>query len=359
VYATQSSPVAMSGGYADSSCPPPGYILNLDGPTTVSAFEFSNGTTTASGLPWTPDTDILLGQFRLNDGNKWYYCRSPGTTASSGGPTGTATSGIIDGTVEWGYTGQTGDANVAKILVGNPGPTGTGSCYVTACEFPYNTTAITGLPIYDGNDNPIGAILGHSSLDYAKSVSHAVYGRGNFTALRGSTANEQLLDFDGRPSIDQRSQVWTDNVPDPDLAITRNDGKGYVVTVPYTAVITGTGTVTVAAFPKQYKITDCILDVTEAFAGSGGLSGITAKVGIDGGALDALLLAGNVESTTQYGLVSADRGAGWDGGRYLTDWTTSFPNQLIVITFAAGAGVLADLTDGSLTLYLETARLSA
>ena len=52
-------------------------------------------------MPWTAGTAIVVGQSRANNNNV-YFCTTAGTTASSGGPSGTGTS-ITDGSVVWTY----------------------------------------------------------------------------------------------------------------------------------------------------------------------------------------------------------------------------------------------------------------
>lgn len=55
-----------------------------------------------------------VGQYCTNGGNT-YVCATAGTTAASGGPTGTG-SGITDGTVTWNYVGA---GQLFDILMGN------------------------------------------------------------------------------------------------------------------------------------------------------------------------------------------------------------------------------------------------
>lgn len=56
----------------------------------------------ATATAWAASTAYTLGQYRLNGANV-YVVLTAGTSAASGGPTGTATSGITDGTVTWGF----------------------------------------------------------------------------------------------------------------------------------------------------------------------------------------------------------------------------------------------------------------
>lgn len=55
--------------------------------------------------PWLASTAFTLGQQVNNNGNT-YRCTTAGTSAGSGGPTGTGI-GISDGTAVWAYVGPT------------------------------------------------------------------------------------------------------------------------------------------------------------------------------------------------------------------------------------------------------------
>src|SRR5581483_2441702 len=55
------------------------------------------------GNPWTASTAYILNATRVNGGN-WYMVTTAGTSASSGGPSGTGTA-ITDGSVVWTYLG--------------------------------------------------------------------------------------------------------------------------------------------------------------------------------------------------------------------------------------------------------------
>lgn len=78
----------------------------------------SDGTTChAQGLtaqPWAASTAWVLNQQVVNNGLV-YRCSTAGTSASSGGPTGTG-SGITDGTAVWLYVG-TGDMTVDNTTI--------------------------------------------------------------------------------------------------------------------------------------------------------------------------------------------------------------------------------------------------
>jgi hypothetical protein len=54
---------------------------------------------------WVANTFYAVNTKRTNGGNT-YWCTTAGTSAASGGPTGTAVSGIVDGTCVWSYVGN-------------------------------------------------------------------------------------------------------------------------------------------------------------------------------------------------------------------------------------------------------------
>ncbi len=70
---------------------------------------------------WRPNVYIPVGIQRVNDTNKVYTCITAGTTAGSGGPTGTA-GDITDGTVHWAFTHVT-DPSDGLIQIGGVDPT--------------------------------------------------------------------------------------------------------------------------------------------------------------------------------------------------------------------------------------------
>ncbi|HEX5328338.1 MAG TPA: hypothetical protein VFW75_16915 [Acetobacteraceae bacterium] len=78
----------------------------------------SDGTTAIAdytvGSTWIASNVTAVGQYCTNGGNT-YVCATAGTTASSGGPTGTG-SGIVDGSVHWNYVGA---GQLFDLLMGN------------------------------------------------------------------------------------------------------------------------------------------------------------------------------------------------------------------------------------------------
>jgi hypothetical protein len=71
------------------------------------------GAVAQSASSWSSSTAYTVGQRVSNNGNI-YNCTTAGTSASSGGPSGTGGS-ITDGTVTWAYVSAVGD-----IAIDNP-----------------------------------------------------------------------------------------------------------------------------------------------------------------------------------------------------------------------------------------------
>ena len=66
------------------------------------------------GSAWIASNAFAVGQYCTNGGNT-YKCTVAGTSAASGGPTGTGT-GIVDGSVTWNYIGA---GQLFDVLMGN------------------------------------------------------------------------------------------------------------------------------------------------------------------------------------------------------------------------------------------------
>jgi hypothetical protein len=80
-----------------------GDIIWSNGPTRGGSVGWVCTTAGAvAGVAWAGNTVYRAGQCRTNDSGKTYICTVAGTSAASGGPTGTG-SGITDGTVTWNY----------------------------------------------------------------------------------------------------------------------------------------------------------------------------------------------------------------------------------------------------------------
>ncbi len=130
------------------------------------------------GTAWVGSTTVSLGQQRTNNGGKLYTCITAGTTASSGGPTGTAAD-ITDGTAHWQYSGQSATATataavsggaITSVTVTSPGYgytsapaisiTGSGSnCVATATISTNNGVFIVSDIAVSGNNRTVTLVL--------------------------------------------------------------------------------------------------------------------------------------------------------------------------------------------------------
>jgi hypothetical protein len=100
-------------GHRAYRCITAGTSQNSDSPVfdgTSTASDITDGSVhwsfilNAIAMPWVGSLGFLVGQTCTNDSGKIYKCTKAGTSASSGGPTGT-TGAIADGTCKWDYVG--------------------------------------------------------------------------------------------------------------------------------------------------------------------------------------------------------------------------------------------------------------
>jgi len=78
------------------------------------------GTAHVQGLismPWQASSAVVVGEYVSNGGNL-YRCTTAGTTASSGGPTGTGAT-ISDGTAVWAYQQVGTDMSMDNTQIAN------------------------------------------------------------------------------------------------------------------------------------------------------------------------------------------------------------------------------------------------
>ncbi|WP_316168958.1 MULTISPECIES: hypothetical protein [unclassified Bradyrhizobium] len=68
------------------------------------------GTVSVNAAAWAAGTAVVVNQYARNSGNI-YQCTTAGTTAGTGGPSGTGT-GISDGTAVWSYVSAVGDMTI-------------------------------------------------------------------------------------------------------------------------------------------------------------------------------------------------------------------------------------------------------
>tara|TARA_B100000700_G_scaffold329688_1_gene452365 strand:- start:1344 stop:4109 length:2766 start_codon:yes stop_codon:yes gene_type:complete len=97
-------------------------VIIIKGTTATGQFIESGFTTTptvATDTNWAASTAYIVGDVVVNDSDKVYVCDTAGTSAGSGGPTGTSAN-ITDGSARWDYlrTGSTYFKVLRKDLSG-------------------------------------------------------------------------------------------------------------------------------------------------------------------------------------------------------------------------------------------------
>ncbi len=350
--ATQATPVHIDGAYVAANAPGDDYLIASGGPLHVEGGNWQNSRAMSNAIAWTALTPILLGQQRKNSG-KLYRCTVAGTTGNAGGPTTTG-SGITDGGVTWDFI-TSSDANEARLIVAADTVANFGSAIIENAAFPYNTTPIHRVPVYDGSHNPIGAQLGRSGTDFAKNLPHKVYCRGNRTGLFGSNTDEPLPDFNGENVISIRDQFWNDNL-DAGCTVLRNDNGVVAIVVPASVLAAAaTSHVRLGQVIAGYVITDVWMDVTTLFSGPAVVSP-QASIGLLIGE-DDVLTAQAIDATAVYGVASADRGTAWDANRIVVPPHGATSDLTLKCT--VGGGLASSINAGSLTLYVEHHRLGA
>lgn len=103
-----------------------GVLSVTAGATYTARIKSSGGTyqdfeyTATASVAWAPATAYAQGDLVTNDSGKLYRCTVAGTSAGSGGPTGTGTGNITDNTVTWLYcgAGSTGVTTNDAIVYG-------------------------------------------------------------------------------------------------------------------------------------------------------------------------------------------------------------------------------------------------
>jgi hypothetical protein len=104
-------------------------------PGTTTKIELQAGVTLVAVTAWANTTAYVVGDRRKNGGNI-YQCITAGTSAGSGGPTGTDTD-ITDGTVHWTYLGAGAAAvDITDAEVTETGPTPVYARTATAIDTP-------------------------------------------------------------------------------------------------------------------------------------------------------------------------------------------------------------------------------
>lgn len=163
-----------------------GSLFNTPTDSVVQSGTIGNNWVSIQGnvgaLPWQASTAVTVGLTRNNGGNV-YTCTTAGTTAASGGPTGTGT-GITDGSAVWSYTasdhvGIRSGLNVGMSVRSPAGPTATAQ----QRQWPAITSTFSG----SANQGGTGLLPGNAiGLGYAGGdQSWLLAGATNWQAIVG------------------------------------------------------------------------------------------------------------------------------------------------------------------------------
>ena len=141
---------------------------------------------------WTPNTEMIRGEYVVNGGNV-YRCVTEGTTAASGGPTGTGTS-IADGTAVWTYygtgTGVIRDLVSTKdlLIVGTVEPgqfrTGFNQPFIRLTETDSESLQLNSPAYHPGND-AVAVVLDFEVTQSSGTWTIVQLGNGNASAGGG------------------------------------------------------------------------------------------------------------------------------------------------------------------------------
>jgi uncharacterized phage protein gp47/JayE len=158
----------------------------LSGRTVTSgaqdSFESTADATLAAATAWTGTTGYNLDDIVSNDSNI-YICTDDGTSAGSGGPTGTGT-GITDGTCEWDFVGD-------------------GIAYAVVAYQSVEFGAIVANAGAIDTENGLGAIeTPVSGWSDAKNLEDAEIGREVETDPAFRVRREELLRISGSGTVD-------------------------------------------------------------------------------------------------------------------------------------------------------------
>jgi hypothetical protein len=179
------------------------YLTGLSGVVVPAASEFatastfkafrttSSATLVGAGL-WLALTAYTIGDFVTNSGNV-YLCTQTGTSAASGGPTGTAPEFTPDGTVLWTYLG----VGAAQILA-KAESVDLGIIIATARDISLINTFIGGLQsVTNLADAVVGRLVAEDGeLRLLRTAELGTAGSSPFDALRA-----HLLELSGVTSV--------------------------------------------------------------------------------------------------------------------------------------------------------------
>lgn len=237
-------------------------------------------------------------------------------------------------------------SNVCKVQGGTFG------LDIRACDWAWNTTALTNVPVYDGSGNHIiesDAERNNTALPLQITASGCLAG------LSGATHSVRLPDARAsRPTV-IRGGLWRDtgNGVVAGLTIVDEDGRKYI-TIPYTLFQTAalTKTLTITLNTPHSWIRNVQDRVLVAFVGTAGT--LTLEAGVNGTSNAHLLAHDMLTLNAEKGIADADLGASLAiatkahaKGHYLSANTT------IQVKMTSSSGNLSLLSAGSVMLVYD------
>jgi hypothetical protein len=378
----QGTRLSMKGIYIAASPPADDYIVTA-GSCSLSLIDCyfeSNSRNTSTMIAWAGSTPYILDQ-EVQNGNNAYKVITAGTSATTGGPTGTAND-ITDGTVHWKYVSPA-DANILKIQASqavNQDGANWGAVAIQNCVFVYNTARITAVPLYDGSNNHIGGGTGNVQLpnsdeaaDFSRTLPVNVTLEGNSTGLGGGNLDQYLPNWKGGRPAYGMDQLFQNNAGyfhgEPYCSVLRNGGEIFILKLDYRAFkLNAQGTTeyrhcTLVDVPAKTAITGCWMQVDTLFAGPS--SPLTIAIGTNSD-IDALMTAVDVKTATLpivYGRypdnsclgVMLDIMKDQPYGTVL-DWTST--TSVYAALYADFFADLPSLSAGVVTIYLAYKRMA-
>jgi uncharacterized phage protein gp47/JayE len=130
-----------------------GRVCSIAGASS-SKFESLASATLAAPSAWVASASYAVGNLVTNDSGKIYYCSKEGIAAGSGGPTGTGTSEITDGSAKWVYIATASAAAVLSMQASSTGPYVAAARGLTVIDTPVSGWA--------GVVNPVAGVTGRN-----------------------------------------------------------------------------------------------------------------------------------------------------------------------------------------------------
>jgi hypothetical protein len=201
-----------------------GVSVVISGCTGTGSSQYNGTYAIKVNAPWAASTVYTQGSIAVNDSGKIYICRTAGTSASSGGPTGTST-GISDGTVTWDYVDSVGNGWLyfSYQVASDPGASASGSpVYAKAPAGPWTHpfAAGTNAQTYRSTDTAGGqmylqvvdnAVTTGGAKEFNFYGAEAMSADQTVTSGRFPTAVQLANGLGGRKSVtaDSTARAWT------------------------------------------------------------------------------------------------------------------------------------------------------